>query len=268
MPLHFAESILFNAVSFRVVHLWGRFGGGKTALAHYLAYQLMLRFKFRYILSNIVSVWRDDPADVFLADGKTVDAVLILDEAGVFMKSATETEQWLSALRKLNIVILCPSFQPPSRTARMLVLQRVFDARIIGLPFWWYKWTLDMGALNENGNFYWRNPQEIFGIFDTEGYPTEADELLGYVQKWVAEAQINMGYASAPDTRTDQSAAAGKPPEEAVGLSAGAASDAPKATRYTTPAYVADVSRVADDIEAAAIKAEKALSLRRGRSRR
>jgi len=268
MPLHFADSLLFNCVNFRVIHLWGRYGSGKTALAHYLAIQLMLRFKFRYILSNVMSVIRDDPAEVFLANGKTVDAVLLLDEAGVFMKSASDTEEWLAALRKLNIVILCPSFLPPSRTAKMITTQRVFDGTIIGLPVWWFKVHVDMGVLNEKANFYWRNPSEIYGIYDTEGYPSDADELLNYVHTWLAQAQINTGYASEAETGGDKSKIARLPAQKVARLSPRLASDAPETTRHSTPSYVADVQRAADDLTAAAREAEKTISISRRKTSR
>jgi len=215
-----------------------------------------------------MSVWRDDPADVFLANGKTADAVLILDEAGVFMKSASETEEWLAALRKLNIVILCPSFLPPSRTARMLVLQRVFDATIIGVPVWWFKWHLDMGVLNEKGNFYWRNPQEIFGIYDTEGYPSEADELLNYVQEWTSQAQVNTGYKSTEETAGSVGKIARLPPQTIERLPSRPAAHASKTARHTAPAYVADMERAADNLYAATQKAEAAISVSRRKTPR
>lgn len=268
MPLMMGDSVLFNAVSFRIVHIWGRYGGGKTALAHQLAHDLMLRFKFRYLLSNVLSTWADDPADVFLADGLTVDAVMLLDEAGVFMRTASETDQFLLALRKLNIVILCPSFFPPSRTARMLTIQRVFDGNVIGLPFWWYKWHLDMGVLNEVGNLYWRNPEQIFGIFDTDGYPDNADKLLWYLKKWFKTAQANTGYARAEDTRHSEARIIGFTPETGGESGAGAASDAQTTEGHPVPAYVADVGRAADDFTDAARKIEKALSVPRGKKTR
>lgn len=268
MPLHFADALLFNCVNFRVVHLWGRYGSYKTALAHYLAIQLMLRFKFRYLLSNVMSVIRDDPADVFLANGKTVDAILLLDEAGVFMKSASETDEWLAALRKLNIVILCPSFVPPSRAAKMITTQMMFDANIIGIPVVWFKVHVDMGVLNEKANFYWRNPSEVFGIYDTEGFPSDADELLNYVKSWLAQAQINTGYSQEAQAGGDESKIARLPSQKVARLQTGLASDAPKAGRYTAPAYVADLQRVSDDLTTAAREAEKAVSLSRRKKTR
>lgn len=268
MPLHFAESSVFNCVNFRIVHFWGRYGSGKTALAHMIAQEIMLRFKFRYILSNVQSAWRDDVSDVFLRDGLKADAIIILDEAGTFMRTATEVSWWLAALRKLNVVILCPSFEPPSRAARMLTFQRVFNGHIIGLDFWWYKWGLNMGELNENGNFYWRNPREIFGIFDTVGYPVEANEILSGCEKWVAEARYNTRYAEAKTASRLQATIDYVPPDEIGGLPSSRTTDVGERAGYTPAAYVVDAERVADHLTEAAEKLTKAIPVSYGRKRR
>lgn len=268
MPLHFAESVLYNCANFRIVHLWGRYGSGKTALAWLLAYELMLKFKYRYILSNVQSAWADDVKDVFLADGLTADAIIILDEAGTFMRTATEVSWWLAALRKLNIIILCPSFEPPSRAARMLTFQRVFNGHILNLDFWWFKWSLNMGELNESGNFYWRKPSEIFGIFDTVGYPTEANEILSGVETWVAQARYNTGYATTPKASRLQGEIAYVAPQEIERLSPSSAGDVAETRRYTPSAHVVDAQRAAESLSEAARELTKALPVSYGKKRR
>lgn len=268
MPLHFADSVLYNCMNFRVVHLWGRFGSGKTALAWYLAYEMMLKFKFRYILSNIKSAWADKVEDVVLRDGMKADAILVLDEAGAFMKTSSETSQWLGALRKMNIVILCPSFEPPSRSARMLTFQRVFNGRIIGLNFWWYKWNLSMGEVNETGNFYWRNPSEVFGIFDTGGYPVEADAILSGVQKWIATARYNSGYASKIETAGIKTEIDYVAPEDLRRLPSPGTGNVAANTGSASVAHMVDVERAADALTEATRKLEKAIPVRMGRKGR
>lgn len=195
MPFYNANNLLYYARNYRVAYLGGRFGGGKTSLCFRMAWELVRMFKFRYILSNVKSVWNDDPEKVVLREGKFVDAIIILDEGGEFLDAAPEAKKWLYALRKINVILLIPSVIEPSRLLRRLTITRVMNGYTMGLPLWAYQIDLKVGsAITEKDRFVWTNPSEIFGIYDTVGMPTDADELLEYIRQWTAQAAKASGY--------------------------------------------------------------------------
>jgi hypothetical protein len=194
MPLLFSSNILNYARNYRVCYIGGRYGGGKTALAFRLAYDLCLSFGFRYILSNVASVWCTPPDRVVLRDGVYADAVIILDEGGMYLDNAHDARQWLAYLRKLNVVLLVPSVLPPSRLMQRLTVQRTINADAFGLPLWLYGVRLDAGIVKVKDGFSWLFPSEIYGVYDTRGMPSDASELLVYLREWIAAASSVLGY--------------------------------------------------------------------------
>lgn len=189
-----AESTLGYLQTYRIVHVGGRYGGGKTALAFKLAGELLDRGFSRYLVSNVRSVWEDTPADVVLRDGSYADAVVVLDEGGLFLKSSFDAEKFLAFLRKLNIVLIIPSVLPPSSRVRMLSIQRTMNLQTVGLPLWLYTTTLYYGHVKENSKFWWWRPSEIYGIYDTLGFPSDDAGLGSWVERWTSDAAKKSGY--------------------------------------------------------------------------
>jgi hypothetical protein len=153
MSLVNAATFIGYCSTFRVVHIGGRYGGGKTSLAWRLAYELVDKGLARYVISNVKSVWSDDPAKITLRQGVYVDAVVILDEGGIFLKTGYDADKFLAFLRKLNITLLIPSVLPPATKARFLSVQRVWNAGVLGLPLWWYRVDLIYGTTREKDYF-------------------------------------------------------------------------------------------------------------------
>lgn len=196
MGLVMADNIINYARNYRVVYLGGRYGGGKTAFAFRLAHELVTKYKYRYLLSNVASVWNTPAEAVQLRDGVYADAVMILDEGGMFLDNASEAKSWLAYLRKLNIILLVPSVLPPSTLMRRLSVQRTFNANSIGIPAWLYGLRLDAGIVKQEDKFLWWKPSEIFGIYDTVGMPADASELLAFLKVWTDQAKKQLGYQS------------------------------------------------------------------------
>lgn len=195
--LLFADTFLRLCFSYRIVWLSGRFGGGKTLLGFLLAYQMMNRYGLRYLFSNCLSVWNDDPKTMKLREGRKCDAVLVLDEAGEFMETPSDVKAWVSFFRKTNLVLLLPSVRPPHHSVRFLTVQRILNLKVIGLPVWVYRWDLDSGANSDYGYFTLLFPERIFGVYDTDGFPEDADVLLAKVKTWKTQAAIATGYKTA-----------------------------------------------------------------------
>lgn len=192
--LLFAGTFLRMCYNYRIIWIGGRYGGGKTLLAFLLAYELLNRFGLRYLFSNCLSVWNDDPNWMQQREGQWCDAALVLDEAGEFMETPSDVKSWVSFFRKVNIVTILPSVRPPHHSVRFLTVQRILNLNVIGLPVWVYRWDLDNGANTEFGYFTLLFPGRMFGIYDTQGFPEDADVLLSKVKLWKTKAAIATGY--------------------------------------------------------------------------
>lgn len=188
------ENFALAVRNYRVVWIAGRYGGGKTALAFRLAHELMQRFDFRYVLSNVRSVWNTNPDKVLLRNGYSVDAVMVLDEGGMFLDSPQMAKEWLAYLRKLNIVLIVPSVIAPSLLMRRCTVQRTGNLQMFGIPAWRFEWALSNGLVQQKSSFWWYGFSEIFGIYDTLGMPSEAGDLLQYVAFWTRAAGVSLNY--------------------------------------------------------------------------
>jgi hypothetical protein len=194
MSLHWHDSMLLALRNYRTCWLGGRYGGGKTAISFRLAHDLVKDWGFRYIVSNCRSVWNTSADKVELRDGRFVDAVIILDEGGMFLDSTRLAKEWLAYLRKLNIILIVPSVLPPALILRRMVIQRTFNFQPFGLPVWRFTWKLDNGMTQQKDHFWWVNFSEIFGIYDTLGMPSEASYILGFMETWTTLAGKSLGY--------------------------------------------------------------------------
>lgn len=196
MPLVFADQFLTYTRLYRTLHIKGRTGGGKTILAWEIARELVERGHFYYMISNIKSRWRDRPEKIVMKDGKRVDAVAIFDEAGLFLGSYKNVEDYVAALRKLNICLISPSVEAPQPRLRKVQCQRMFNLYVFGLPAWIYKWRLNVEDAEEVGFFIWTYPEMLNGIYDTDGLPTDDGGLQEYFNLWTETLQKTTGYES------------------------------------------------------------------------
>lgn len=181
----------------KMVWIGGRLGGGKTALAHYIAHAMMTdkRYGFRWLVSNVPSVWADTIEDVTnnlavapTGDALLADAVMILDEGGIFLKTAREADR-LKFLRKMNILCIVSSRTPPNRDLQVCTVRRTYNGYSAGLPFWRYKFGMSDGSLDEEFNFNWWRPSNLFGVYDTRAMPEDAEMLLDGLDVWIKKGQ-------------------------------------------------------------------------------
>lgn len=174
---------------FRIAWCRGFYGQGKTLIAYELAYELYKTGRYRYILGNSNSVWTDSPESVVLREGAFVDAVVILDEGGLFMRMSRDAEKFMIGLRKLNITLLIPSVQPPATRVKFLQIQRYFNMGVLGFPLWIYDFMLNMGTEKEKAKFGIWKPQNIYGVYDTLDYPVDDLYLSDWFEYWMATAK-------------------------------------------------------------------------------
>lgn len=178
---------------YRVAWISGRYAGGKTSLAFRLAYELLDSGEYRYLLTNCRSVWSDDPSAIEARDGK-LDAVVILDEAGLFLRTNADAERFLAFLRKFNVVVILASVWPPATAFRHFRIQRVLDFRRLGLPLWLYRAVLRYESVAEQYWFAWLDPAEIYGIYDTRDIPVDDAGIGARLQLHLSEELSRRGY--------------------------------------------------------------------------
>ena len=271
-----ADTFLTLLNNYRVLHLGGGFGSGKTAFAHFLAYHEIMRGKYRYFVSNCRSVWRDKLEDVWPLPGqRAVDTVVLLDEGGLFLKSFKDAEDYLAFTRKLNVLVLIPSVNNPVASVRFLRVQRTLDLAAFGFPAWVYSWQLSADKVLERGWFLWLFPSAIFGIYDTDDMPSDGGNLDAWLSDYVA---ILRALDAQDDTQNPYSYEAGSlVAKSRLAEKIGAASLALPLSVPTSRGnpemdsagrdYVYELSAVADRLEQAAelasVSAEKSKRRRR-----
>jgi len=190
-----AELFLQMVAAYRIVHIDGRLGSGKTLFAHELAYSVLTdrRWGYRYLLSNCPSVWRDNPSDVVLRGNEHgelqyIDAVMLLDEGGQFIRSSGEADSYTAYLRKLNLMLLIPSYEAPARKLKTLRVVMAFNLLRLGLPVWIFDYYLVDDRKKDQGKVVLFDPAECYGIYDSISAPGSAgglDDLLADLQAGV-----------------------------------------------------------------------------------
>lgn len=204
--------------------LGGRFGGGKTTLAVETAQALLSTKRFRYVCSNIpvkfavpfgsvVPRWHP-PVDT-MAGHWSVDTIVIMDEAGIFMRYRREVGNLLAFLRKLNIVVLMPSVLPPSRFVRFFRAQRVLNLSklVPGFNWWVYRTRLTYDEVQERSWFVYR--PDVFGKFNSFAYAVDDGGFDAAFRGWVE----TLGGVEMPEEDDDKNRAADLLDEAAGSLS-------------------------------------------------
>lgn len=210
MPFMGADIFLGYVRTQRVAWFDGEYGSGKTALAFRTALWLAELGIVRHIVSNLKSPICTPLDEIELRPGNPsrdgripmhADVAVVLDEAGTFIQSTRDTDGYLAALRKLNIYLLLPSVEPLPLKLAKLVVERTYNWAGLGVPIWQYGFRLRTVNKREKSNFFWRNPTEIYGVYDTIGYPTDDSEIKEYMGKWTKTLAVGGGY-NAPKAKS------------------------------------------------------------------
>lgn len=153
---------------FRLLWLAGRFGGGKTSLAVYLAARFCQAGLTTRIVSNtplrLREVERLDPRDVH----DVTDAVLLMDESWRYVGAGMDKQvrEWVAYMRKRNQILLMPSAMDIARPLRVITIERRFNFTAFGLPLWWYTWFLNTATAKEKSQWFWWHPKRAFSLYD------------------------------------------------------------------------------------------------------
>ncbi len=251
MPLQGAE-FLDLLRNFRICWLGGRFGGGKTAFAERLGVEFVDRGWADHIVGNFPSVLHTDISRI-----ECKDCFIVLDEAGVWLDDR-EFDKVTAFLRKRNMTVVLASVLPVSLRAKTLNVQRTFNGHRLGLNFWRYSALLDYMRVKLTVSIIWRNPREIYGLYDT-GYVAMDD---GGIVKWVVDS-FNEGRQNAieiPSKGSRKARKADTAQDRGDSLAWGGIQGVESGRRLA-----GEVSEAADKMEAAVSELNRAA--RRGRRR-
>lgn len=151
---------------YRIAWLSGRFGAGKTAMAVAMAEYLANKYGYR-VYSNFPLVF--DEFDTGIKGEKVLKAVFIIDEAGLEIVARLNTlaERMIAYTRKMDIVILLPSFIPPSARIRFLQYYPVINLTSAGVPLAIYGWRVNLANFKASGSFLVFNPKEYYMMYNS-----------------------------------------------------------------------------------------------------
>jgi hypothetical protein len=188
----------------RLVYISGLLGSHKTALAFALALELVKRYGYRYVISNVDSVITQPLNYVEYRDSTFLDSVVIYDEGGLFMRFRSQAESLVSFARKLNIIILIPSKAAVSRSAYDLHVHRTMDLTRLGFPALLYRYTVKTYPVTQ-GTFWWVYPHKMYGVYNTVSTPDNdagigrfLQDAIGRLRKISVEGYTMDGSVRAP----------------------------------------------------------------------
>jgi hypothetical protein len=202
MPIY-GSMIPFGLLrTFRSCWISGRLGGGKTLLAFRMAYDLLDSGFVKHLVSNIPSVWSENPWDIELDSNNMLNTVVVLDEGGLYLRTGKDVDEYMTFARKMNVVIIVPSVRKPAPALRDFVIERVFNFQMLGLPWWLYKYYLTTAGAKDEAKFLYTNPSEMYGIFDSKAMPVDdmgiSEWLNGHKERLVNEYYKQHGRGHKP----------------------------------------------------------------------
>lgn len=182
-------------LAYRVVWYMGRYGAGKTSLAVICAARLLAEKRVERVVSNIPLSFYD-PVKTTDTFRPLENAAILLDEAWIYLDSRSSVLEYAGFVRKFNHYLLLPSVFPVHPRLSYFYVQRVFNGYSVGLPVWFYKWSINNKGIKEDGHFGIINPRAVFGHYPTDFVPGDD----GNISDLVNATAKNAGYKG---TRAD-----------------------------------------------------------------
>jgi hypothetical protein len=190
-------SVLELVRAYRLCWISGKFSGGKTSFALYLAKQFLSE-GYRFITNNS-TIWADALEDVQLYPGSHpkyanhLRAVVVLDEGGLYFKSGKQIEQIAAYAAKMDAIYILPSFWPPAREVQVFNIQPLFSFQSSGVPLIVYVWKVRLGNFKEGGWFAWFYPQEVYGTYSRQDPGAEPEYIVEFLIRRTQEFRERMG---------------------------------------------------------------------------
>lgn len=166
----------------RVVHIAGRFGGGKTSMAFMLATIFAERYGYS-VVSNVASPIADDWETIVYRPYEGCRAFVIVDEGGLWLQDAASCQAVAAYAAKLDCVFVIPSRVEPHRSFSALWLQPVWGLYGVLIPYLHYRWGVALGKQRSQGAFGWWRSSEVHGLYSRNDPGSDAG-LLDLVERW------------------------------------------------------------------------------------
>lgn len=181
---------------YRIAWLSGRFGAGKTAMAVAMAEYLASKYGYR-VYSNFPLVF--DEFDTGVKGEKVLHAVFILDEAGLEIVARVNTlaERMIAYTRKMDIVILLPSFIPPSARIRFLQYYPIINLASAGVPLAIYGWRVNLANFKASGSFLVANPNDYYRMYNS--FVAQDTDLTGRIYESIIEKVTKFSNSKLPE---------------------------------------------------------------------
>lgn len=174
-----ASDLIANIEGYRMVWFSGRTGGHKTSLAYYLAKPYLE--KGWKLITNNKNMWGDDLEKCTLDENGMLNAIVILDEAGLYFKTEAQIQTIASYLAKMNLIVMMPSRWPVARSAQVITIQPLYNLKATGLPVVVYRWSIKMSSFTDKGHFLWVYPNEIYGIYSRQDPGRDPEEIVDFL---------------------------------------------------------------------------------------
>lgn len=195
-------SIINRIHSRKVMWITGENRSGKTALALDVA-KYYLRSNFR-LISNLNCVW-NETLPVELDNNLMLNAVVILDEAGVSIRTKESIRYIMGAKGKLNAVFLLSSTEAPhedlwgSYIEPHTLLNEKFIIPVFGRYFYenyfkiWRMVTFDPKTGYKTNIFFQLHPKALYYIYSTLSFGTAVEDILSQFQQSLREQNALIG---------------------------------------------------------------------------
>lgn len=190
-----AGGLLQLIQSYRLIWIGGKFSGGKTSFAMKIAEEFC-KTGYR-LLTNTPCIWADDWDNVRLSeDTGMLNAVIVMDEAGLALKATRQVETMAAYAAKMDCIYLFPSFFPPIRAAQVVTVQPIFSFVQIGLPVIVYRWRVKIGAFDDKGSFIWVWPSEVWGTYSRRAPESSIYDLVDFLGDRVEDYRKRFGVSN------------------------------------------------------------------------
>ena len=198
MPLIGAETIYGIVEAYRLIHIAGRFSGGKTSLAFLLARHWLER-GYR-LVTNVKTVWADDPEEVRLRPGGYLDTVVIFDEGGLWLQRNDLVKAVAAYAAKMRLIFLIPSVFAPAQLFRMVTIQPLFTFRHLKVPLTVYRWKISVGERLDGGTFLWILPglDKVYGVYSRQDPCEDPGRIIKWLEDRLQEFREYHGRAVKP----------------------------------------------------------------------
>ena len=192
MPFVNGAQVAFAQIhGIRLVYIPGYFGYGKTLLGMgmYINYFGPRGYK---LVTNISCVFSSDLDEVQLDKNGKLKAFVLIDEGGEYLDASKDIKDLLRNPRKMDFVLVIPSYHEPHRSAQKLTITPLWSFRSAGIPYIHYEWRSKVNRTT--ASFGWFGFQEAFGVYSSNDPACSPVRIRNWLIERNQEYRARFGY--------------------------------------------------------------------------